>query len=659
MSNYDNEHMVELFVYETMDLVSQLEMMALSGEEGNDLEANINDIFRIMHTLKGSAAMMGYENLSSLSHALEDVFYYIRENHPGNIDYSTLTDIVLRCSDYIKNEINQIQSGNAPDRNPSELEQEIREFLSQLTSHDDTSQEAENAPRAGKEGCGASDARGKNHFKASIFFEDGCEMENIRAFNVLHNLEKSAEIIDYFPKDILENQKSAEVIKKSGFVIEFSTDLGLEDVKAILLDTIFLKDLNLEMIQTTKTDETSIGKNDIGVDNVKTAIKQSMISVNVSKLDKLMDLVGELVIAQAMVIQNPELEGLSLSSFHKASSQLQKLTNELQDAVMSIRMVPLSDTFRNMHRIIRDMGKKLNKDLKLEIIGEETELDKHIIEHLSDPLIHLVRNAVDHGIETAEERVEKGKPSTGKITLEARNEGGDVWIFVKDDGRGLDKASILQKAKEKGLLTKPEHELTDREIYSFIFLPGFSTCDTVTEYSGRGVGMDVVIRNIEEIGGTVQLDSAYGVGTTVSIRIPLTLAIIDGMKVRVGKSIYIIPITAIRESFKVEESAIIRDEANNSELIMMRGICYPVIRLHQFFSVKPDTTKLDEGIMVVVENEGKLICLFADEILGAQQVVVKALPGYIKKVNGISGCTVMGDGSVSLIIDVSGLVNGP
>jgi two-component system chemotaxis sensor kinase CheA len=221
----------------------------------------------------------------------------------------------------------------------------------------------------------------------------------------------------------------------------------------------------------------------------------------------------------------------------------------------------------------------------------------------------------------------------------------------------LDASSELYITYFPELLKKPENELTDREIYSYIFLPGFSTNEEVTEFSGRGVGMDVVNKNIEEIGGTVQVDSAYEIGTTVSIKIPLTLAIIDGMKVRVGKSIYIIPITSIKESFKVQESAIIRDEANNSEIIMLRGNCYPVIRLHEFFSVKPDTTNLNEGIIVVVENEAKLTCLFVDELMGVQQVVVKVLPRYIKKVNGISGCTVMGNGSVSLIIDVSGLVN--
>jgi len=661
MNDLENEPMLDVFLFETFELISQLENIALTSEKGNAIEAKINEIFRIVHTIKSSAAMMNFESIASLSHSMEDVFYYIRENQPRNVDYSALTDIVLRGVDFIKNEVNQIQAGNEPNRDASIIVQEIREFLSSLKNDDNLiCQQTKETLSINKGNDGFRDTPGKKHYKALIFFEDGCEMENIRAFNIIHNLEKSVDIMDYSPKDIIENQQSAEVIRKNGFEIEFSTELCIDDVKTILSDTIFLKDLKLELIDSIKKDCTSIEKNDLETENIKSTVKQSMISVNVSKLDKVMDLVGELVILQAMVIQNPELEGLNLDSFNKASSQLQKLTNELQDAVMSMRMVPLSATFQKMHRVVRDMGKKLNKNIELEIIGEETEVDKNIIEHLSDPLTHLVRNAVDHGIETAEERVRKGKPAIGKITLEARNESGDVWIIVKDDGRGLDKKSILQKAKQKELLKKPENELTDREIFSYIFLPGFSTKEEITEFSGRGVGMDVANKNIEEIGGTIQIDSVYEIGTTVSIKIPLTLAIIDGMKVRVGKSVYIIPITSIKESFKVQESAIIRDEANNSEIIMLRGNCCPVIRLHEFFSIKPDTTNLSEGIIVVVESEGKLTCLFADEILGVQQVVVKALPRYIKnikKVNAISGCAVMGDGSVSLIIDVSGLVN--
>jgi len=659
MSKYENETLLELFIFETLELITQLENIALESEYGNAIGEKINEIFRIVHTIKSSASMMNFDNIASLSHSLEDVFYYIRENEPKNVNYSVLTDIVLRGADFIKNAINQFQAGHESIQDVSVIVREINEFLALLKNNDTPIYpQSGNAFSLNNEGLSKTyDDSGKKRFKALIFFEDGCEMENIRAFNVLHSLEKTAEIIGYSPKDIVENPKSAEVIRKNGFKVDFFSELAIDDVKTVLSEVIFLKELKLELVDPPSTDRNPAGDNNNDQESSRSTVKQSMISVSVSKLDKLMDLVGELVISQAMVIQNPELEGLNLDSFYKASNQLQKLTNELQDTVMSMRMVPLSATFRKMQRVVRDMEKKLNKKIKLEIIGGETEVDKNIIEHLSDPLIHLIRNAADHGIEPVEERAGKGKPATGKITLEARNEGGDVWIFVKDDGRGMDKKSILQKAKQKGLIKKPENELTEREIFSFIFMPGFSTKEEITEFSGRGVGMDVVIKNIEKIGGNVQIDSIYGIGTTVSIKIPLTLAIIDGMKVRVGKSVYVIPITSIKESSKVQESAIIRDEANNSEMVMLRDTCCQVIRLHDFFKVKSDTVNLTEGVIVVVESEGRLACLFADELMGVQQVVVKALPGFIKKVQGISGCTVMGNGSVSLIIDVPGMMN--
>ena len=264
-------------------------------------------------------------------------------------------------------------------------------------------------------------------------------------------------------------------------------------------------------------------------------LHQNIISVNVTKLDKLMDLVGELVISEAMVTQNPDIAGLTLDNFQKAARQHRKIISELQDVAMSIRMIPLSATLQRINRIVRDMSRKLSKEVRLEITGEETEVDKNIIERISDPLMHLVRNSVDHGIEPAEERKKKGKPEAGTITIEAKNAGGDVLIIVKDDGRGLDKESILKKARANGLINKPETELTDKEIYSYIFLPGFSTTEEITEFSGRGVGMDVVAKNIADVGGTVSVDSTPDEGTTITLRIPLTLAIMGGMIVRVGK----------------------------------------------------------------------------------------------------------------------------
>lgn len=402
--------------------------------------------------------------------------------------------------------------------------------------------------------------------------------------------------------------------------------------------------------ESDKANKDSIADKNLNI----SGIKQSMISVSVAKLDMLMDMVGELVISESMVIRNPDLANLQLDNFSKASRQLHKIIGDLQDIVMSIRMVPLSVTFQKMNRIVRDMSRKLKKDINLEIIGEETEVDKNIIEHISDPLMHLIRNSIDHGIEPADERARADKPAKGSIILEAKNAGGNVWITVKDDGKGLCRDKIYKKALAGGYTNKSENELTDKEIYSFILLPGFSTSDNVTEFSGRGVGMDVVAKNIGKIDGTVIVDSTPGKGTAVSVKIPLTLAIIDGMVIQVGNARYIIPTVSIKESFKAGSENIITDTSGN-EFIMVRGNCYPVLRIHRLFKINTEITDIHDGIVIMTENNEKAICIFADVLLGEQQIVVKSLPGYIKKVKGISGCTLLGDGGIGLILDIAGL----
>ena len=333
-------------------------------------------------------------------------------------------------------------------------------------------------------------------------------MENIRAYSVLLSLHEFADKIKYEPTDIIENNDTSEQIRESGFKIYFETDKAYDEVYSALNRTVFLR--KLELAAAEKADkQTKKQKKPKKEENAEPAPRenegdeiaarehhqtQSMISVNVAKLDKLMDIMGEIVIAEAMVVKNPDLSGLEIPKFRKSAALLRKIVVEMQDMVMSLRLVPVAATFQKMHRIVRDMGKKLNKDVRLCLIGEDTEVDKNIIEHISDPLIHLVRNSIDHGIESEQERINAGKTPYGTITLEARNDGGDVYIIVKDDGSGLNKEKILQKAKQSNLIHKPESELTDKEIYNMILLPGFSTKEKATEYSGRGVGMDVVVQ---------------------------------------------------------------------------------------------------------------------------------------------------------------------
>lgn len=680
---YSNEPMLEMYLFETAQNIEQLEKSILSSEKTNFFTPEaINEIFRIMHTIKGSSAMMLYNEIASLAHALEDIFYYIREEKPQNIDYPALSDLVLEGVDFIKMELEKIKNADKADGDASSLIDNFKLFLSALkqsSGNSDAVESRKNAKIAQQffiapiKKDNLSLLKG---YKATIHFEEGCEMENIRAYTIIHNLREIIEEFFYTPEDIIENDESVLVIREHGFQIFIRTSKSYQEIHDFINKTIFLKDVELVELEDEQLfdqfkalKETVTEASPIIIPKAQEqaykekadsqAVHQNIISVNVVKLDKLMDLMGEMVIAEAMVTQNPDLKGLSLDNFNKAARQLRKITTELQDIIMSIRMVPLSATFQKMHRIVRDMSRKLSKEVELDLIGEETEVDKNIIEHISDPLMHLVRNSIDHGIEAAEERAANGKRQEGTVTLEARNAGSDVLVIVKDDGKGLDKEKILKKAKEHGLLYKPENEMTEKEIYNLILLPGFSTNDNITEFSGRGVGMDVVTKNIEAVGGTIAIDSVEGVGTTTILKIPLTLAIIDGMNIGVGASRYIIPTISIRESFRPKENDIIRDPDGN-EMIMVRGQCYPILRLHEMYGVKTEVTEFTKGILIMVEQDDRNLCLFADELLGQQQVVVKALPAYIKntkKITGLAGCTLLGDGGISLILDIGGLIN--
>lgn len=626
---------LEMYIFETTHLLEQLEDSVLRSEKNKNFNDEMDEIFRIMHTLKGNSAMMMFDNIATLSHSLEDMFDCLRKNKIRDINYSAITDLVLSGMDFIKEEIVKIENNHGADGNADELINKVRNILSGSS---------EKKPEEEKK---------QVSYNGAVFFQDGCLMENIRAFSLLRSLEKASKVLEYIPKDIAENNESSEVIKRNGFKIRFKTDKSYEEIKGIFDKTAFIDQVNLEQI----TEQKEESKEEIKAVIKKTITpKQNVLSVKVENLDMLMDLVGELVVSESMVSKNPDLEGLKLDNFNKATRQLRKIINDLQDTVMSTRMVPISGTFKKMNRIVRDMNKNLGKSVELELIGEDTEVDKNIIEHLSDPLMHLIRNSMDHGIEPNEERKISGKPEKGKITLEAKNDGGDVWIYVRDDGRGLNREKIYNKAIKTGITSKPIEELTDKDIYSFILMPGFSTNEQVSEYSGRGVGMDVVSKNIEAVRGTIYIDSKKNMGTAISVKIPLTLAIIDGMIIKVGVLAYTIPTISIKESFKAREEDLIKDPDGN-EMIMVRGECHKIIRIHKAYKAETKVTDLLDGIMIMVEDGRKSYCLFADALVGQQQVVIKTLPHYLKKVRGLSGCTLLGDGSISLIIDIPEIAN--
>jgi len=388
------------------------------------------------------------------------------------------------------------------------------------------------------------------------------------------------------------------------------------------------------------------------------AVKKQDIRVNLGKLDTLITLIGELVIAENMLINNPDLAGMELENFSRAAQQMSKLVNELQEMATAIRMIPVAGVFSRMNRLVHDLARKSEKKIDLQIFGESTEVDKSVIENVVDPLTHLIRNAVDHGLESPEERLAAGKTETGVIRLSASHEEGDVMVVIKDDGRGLNREKIIATAIKRGLIEDDGSQLSDRQVHNLLFTPGFSTAEKITEISGRGVGMDVVLQNLKNIRGNVQIKSKQGAGTTVMMRIPLTMAIIDGMMVRVGTSLFIIPILSIRESICPAPDSI-TVTPDGQELVRIRDHLYPVVRLHAAYDLTPDNYELGKGILVVVEAQGRNVCVFVDEIVGQQQTVIKGLSDFIIKtgnVKGVSGCTILGDGNVCLILDTHALV---
>ena len=379
------------------------------------------------------------------------------------------------------------------------------------------------------------------------------------------------------------------------------------------------------------------------------------IRVSVEKIDELMNTVGELVITQAMLSQlGAALEGPNAEKLRAGLAQLERNTRELQESVMRVRMLPISFVFSRFPRMVRDIAQRLGKQIDLKLTGEQTELDKTVLEKIGDPLVHLVRNSIDHGIEMPEARVAAGKPAAGTVHLDACHRGGNIAVEVSDDGGGLDKDRILAKARSRGLVGQND-VLTDDQIHDLIFLPGFSTAEKTTDLSGRGVGMDVVRRNVKELGGKIELRSERGKGSRFIITLPLTLAIVDGQSVAVGAETYIIPLISIVESMRLKETGISRLSGHN-EVFSFRGDYLPIIRLHELFGVQPRTRALHEGLVVIAEGDGRRVGLFVDDLLGQQQVVIKSLEANYGHVEGVSGATILGDGSVALILDVTGII---
>ncbi len=715
MSDFDNSNnsMLSVYLFETTEMLNQLDDILLDAEKNGALsEENINEIFRIMHTVKGSSAMMEFNIIASVSHKLEDLFFVIRDNGLSQEHFEDLFDLVLRVSDFLKEEVEKIQTEQPLCEENDALVNEILDFLN-LLKEDSGEAPAEKpaaapapaaepaAEAAPAEAAPAPEAKAPAEeapadgqvYYLYAQFDEGCQMENIRAFMLVNKLNAIGKVLQTSPASLDGNPDASAVIVEKGFYCKLTSDKPQDEILSVakgspcVANVSFTDTLGDEAVAAAAAAAKAAAKAGDApkADAAKAdaapkaaaggaapaaqggaaaptgggGVKQNLINVDLDKLVALNDLVGEIVISESMVSGSPDLEGLHLENFEKAASQLRKLTNELQDISMSLRMVPIAPTFQKMRRIVRDMGKKLDKDVELILMGETTEVDKTIIDAIADPLMHVVRNSMDHGIEDRAEREKTDKNKTAQIILSAQNLGGDIIIACSDDGRGLNPEKLLNKAKEKGILTKAESEYSEKEIFNLLMAPGFSTKDKVTEYSGRGVGMDVVKQNIEKVGGTITIESTLGAGMTVYFKIPLTLAIIDSMDIRIGQHIYTVPISNIRESFKPTADQPFTDPAGR-EMIMIRGACYPIIRVGNIFHIDGCIQNIEEGILMLVDTGDRLACLFVDELIGKHQVVVKPMPQFITQLIGrdigISGCTIMGDGSISLILDVPNIL---
>ena len=716
---FNTEGMLDMYLFENEQLLEQLQEIILEQKDARSFdEDSINEIFRTMHTIKGSSGIMMFDDITAVSHKLEDVFYYLRESHPENVPHLDLVEHVLAVEDFISNEMEKIRNGDPVDGDASDIIADLDKFLNEIKN--EATQEGEDPPPENvheepKQFYIAPVATSASRFyKIYITFYPETEMSNVHAYKTVYALKEIAEDLLYSPEDIISDETSAQTILEDGFRILLQAQCSEEEIRELIgigydIEKVDIYECKAEEFlqgfdfgeqepmvidlessvedienkaeeksaQEAKDEEPKVPEKKkiapgdfvikskepgrprkLAKDRAK-AEKASFISVNVKKMDQLMDLIGELVISESVVLQNPDLKvsGLNLDRFNKAAAQLSKISTDLQDVIMSMRMVPLTNTFQKMNRIVFDVSRKLGKDIEFEMVGEHTEVDKNIIEHISDPLMHLVRNAVDHGIESNEERIDSGKAEKGKITLSAKTEAGKVWISVEDNGAGLDREKILAKARKQQLLddSKADSSYTDKEVFQFITLPGFSTNEQVTEYSGRGVGMDVVVQNLQSIGGMLDIESTPGLGSIMSLKIPLTLAIVDGIVMETGNSSFVLETGVIKEFVRVKEEMMIY-EPNGDEYIMIRGECYPVLRLGRWYGLEQYQESVEDGIMLILEVEEQRVCLFVDKLIGEQEIVVKPIPSYIKKVKGLSGCTQLGDGSIALILDAAGLM---
>ncbi len=654
----DFEKFKETFITESFELLGDMEELLLNLQEGSsDVEA-LNAIFRCAHSIKGGAGAFGFSNITEFTHILETLLDKLRE---GKIEVSSsIVDTLLKSRDIVEQ---MVSAAKLDEKLEDNFGSEVRCELEQFCENSGVNLTIAKKP--------INNVIEEDELKilritfkpnSNIFYTGNepiliiKELASLGEFECEVNFEE-VPCISKFKSDEcylewvfdLETEKSIEAVKEVFEFIEDDCSLKIEKIAGFALqtnDTTEKKEISDKKeakLKEQKEEPTSLNK---------TAV--SSIRVDIDKVDRLVNMVGELVITQSMLFaQTSNLPIDQYAELIRGVEELSQHTRELQEAVMAVRMQPVKSVFSRMPRIVRDITNQLSKQIKLVMVGENTEVDKTVIEQLGDPLTHMIRNACDHGVETPEERTNKNKNPEGTITLSASNHGGKILIEIEDDGKGLDPEKIYKKALEKNIITEGT-KLSDHEMVNLVFMPGFSTAQEISNISGRGVGMDVVKRNIESLGGTVEIFSEVDKGSTFTVMLPLTLAILDGMIVRVGDENYIIPIANIIETLRPQQGGI-KSVSNGHDVLNVRGEYVSVLYLSSLFDVQNAERDPQKALIVLVENGSNKFGIFVDELVGQQQVVIKSLEENSDPVNGISGATILGDGKVSLILDIGKL----
>ena len=676
----------QVFFEESFEGLDAMESGLLNLDMGDVNADEINTIFRAAHSIKGGSSTFGFMAVSDFTHVMETLLDEMRDGRRQVTQ--TAVDVLLGSVDCLREMLQSIQDGGnikqeIVTKHKQALDQELSRsseattesslhaFVNKENSQQQSSFESPEIIGWKIAFSPHSDLLKTGNEPARMFRE----LSSLGDLTVTPDLQGLPDFFELDPEEChlswkleLSGSVSANEVDDIFDWVEEECDLAKQAVfssttfseplnQSNSLDVLPVESVNKQDLNNAQPVSTASNIKDTKKEESKSTAKgSSTIRVDTSKIDTLINMVGELVITQSMLsLVGEHFELNKLDQLKNGLSQLERHTRELQESVMNIRMLPISFVFSRFPRLAHDISSKLGKKIELKLVGENTEVDKTVVELLSDPLVHLVRNSLDHGIEMPDVRLAARKPETGTVTLEAYHRGGNIVIEVKDDGKGLDKDKLRAKAIEKGLID-PDAILTDKQTYELIFMPGFSTAEQLTDISGRGVGMDVVRRNIQALGGNIEIISRLGKGSTIAIHLPLTLAILDGQSVAVGDETYIVPLGSIIESLNVKEERVNR-VAGKGETFMLRGQYLPIVRMHEIFNVSSVRhTKLTEGLLVVVEGQGVRCGLFVDDLLGQQQVVIKSLEANYRRVEGVSGATILGDGSVALILDIPGLV---